>query len=1023
MATQQNGLPDSKNPATLPEPPEQSEQPNSGNKKQKKRKKRRSKSPRKASDGSQESTLTSQASAAWSTLLTTEDGETDNALPFQSAKRPKVSSGSASADSAAPRAAGWLTRKDPTSSDAPQQQQMTVAKRSTPVEALPQTITAKSSSSAKQLQKTALAESSTSAKEVPEPRAPSRRERLPSEASFVGMSFGTSGPSSRRTSSRHWGGSLFDLSPSTRLDETTLVLGSRASMPEIFGRWGPDDRSPERQGAGAATGGRAAESLQRPASPKDGATPSRLSRGPRRLSAVRWLSDTEQTPDRRSAAGTSAALSPGHPTKGARTESEMRAGRAPHAAVRVPRSARVGREEVAVACSLCCTFWLTSLGVLLLFWGHAADDRDDPLCKTEDCVRHAELIAAITAATNVDPCEDFGAYVCSALSPPASLAARGRAGHPPAVPSAMDAAVYAWLDGLGETLRNGSSALPAGRKPLKMYELCMGGDDSRHYGADPTEFLRFLREVGLSWPEDPPKGVDAISVFVSLAFNYEAPAWFSVAVAESPSGSQDWRLVVSPDRYTSALWAHHKTTVNSGAYVSFWQGMWRSLMGDSAASLDDNAINKTAAMEDDILWKLYRALTKPLKRTALSSLAELANYTTSISSASWFRALTLSLPLRPTLATEIFLTDVAYLRTIGDLFATYDDQKLVRHLSWSFVKMYGPVVNPQLFVDRLEDAKIALLYRPLFCGVNVEVPYRLLVSALYFVARISDHDKASVDATFDSLILAAAEKVSNSSWLDADSKHPVEAKIKAVNASIWPDEELLRTDVLEAMHEEFPEDRSSFSAYWVASRRAIRRAKSRTLYRRHSVGPIGSEEPYLTYDAVANSVLVALGALVAPLYYRNGTRGALYGGIGFLMALEIVKSIDREGLRWDPNGNAVDSFLSQLSLEEFVLLNSCPGRGQRQTAFPEIPALEVAYAALQRALKKDGRRYRIARHLSEEKVFFITLCYVTCALRGTDNHTGTDCNKAVKNFPEFARAFSCPRGSKMNPRTKCVFFN
>lgn len=681
--------------------------------------------------------------------------------------------------------------------------------------------------------------------------------------------------------------------------------------------------------------------------------------------------------------------------------------------------------QVTIASSLCCTFLVTSLGILLLVWGrHSVDGRVDPLCRTDDCVRHAELIVNITSSTSLDPCEDFGAYICSAVTSPLSATipedSDRKINH--AVPSAMDTAVYAWLNGLEETLRNGSWTLPTGRKPLEMYESCMEVG-SRDNGTDSAEFLRFLKEVGLSWPEDPPRGVDAISVFVSLAFHYEAPAWFSVAIAEPQSASQEWRLVVSPDRYTSVLWAHHEKTMKSEAYVSFWKSMQRSLVGDSAAYLDDRAINETATMEADILPKLYAALTTPLKKTALSPIADLANYTSSITSASWFRALTGCLPLRPTLATEVFLTNVAYVRTIGDLFAAYDDQQLVRHLSWSFVQVYGPVLNPRLFADRLEDAKIALLYRPSFCGLNVEIPYKLLISALHFAARVSDHDRASVNALFDNLILAAAHKVSNSTWLDADGKNLVETKIKTVNASVWPDEALMRAGILEPTYEEFPENESSFSAYWVNSRRAIRRAKSRQFYRRHAVGPINSQGPYLTYDAVAHSVLVALAALVRPLYYRNGTRGAMYGGLGFLMALEIVKSIDREGLRWDPSGNFVDSFLPQSSLEGFVLLDSCPGRGQQGTAFPEIPALEVAYAALQMALKKDGRRYRIATHLTEERVFFITLCYMTCSLSGVDgSQAGENCNKALKNFPEFARAFACPPGSKMNPRSKCVFF-
>ncbi|KAH8036147.1 hypothetical protein HPB51_017958 [Rhipicephalus microplus] len=76
----------------------------------------------------------------------------------------------------------------------------------------------------------------------------------------------------------------------------------------------------------------------------------------------------------------------------------------------------------------------------------------------------------------------------------------------------------------------------------------------------------------------------------------------------------------------------------------------------------------------------------------------------------------------------------------------------------------------------------------------------------------------------------------------------------------------------------------------------------------------------------------------------------------------------------------------------------------KASVFPEIPAVEVAYAALQRALKEDGRRFRIAKDLTEERVFFMTLCFMTCPRRYTPSAYKVDGNKALRNFAEFATA-------------------
>ncbi|XP_037555796.1 membrane metallo-endopeptidase-like 1 [Dermacentor silvarum] len=376
------------------------------------------------------------------------------------------------------------------------------------------------------------------------------------------------------------------------------------------------------------------------------------------------------------------------------------------------------------------------------------------------------------------------------------------------------------------------------------------------------------------------------------------------------------------------------------------------------------------------------------------------------------------------MATEVFVTHVGYMKAIDDLFGKHENQQLVRHLSWLFVKMYIPATAPEFFVGVYGNAETSKIYRPLFCGYNVELPYRLLVSVLCYVSSASSNHRLLIDASFDSLVLAATEKLMNSFWLDARSKVLAVEKIKGVQNRLWPEDIVFEPGFLDGVYKDFPgNETSTFGSYWIASRKSVREAKKSKHYRSLSTKPISSAEPYLTYDAILNRVLVTMGAVARPMYYKNGTRGMLYGGIGFLMTLQLVKSLDRNGLRWHPNGSAVDSFLTEESRKEFAARDSCRVREANASVFPEIPAVEVAYAALQRALQQDGRRFRIAKNLTEERVFFVTLCFMTCPRRYTPSPYRVDCNKALQNFPEFSRAFQCPEGSKMNPANKCRFFD
>ncbi|KAH7960242.1 hypothetical protein HPB49_018102 [Dermacentor silvarum] len=104
--------------------------------------------------------------------------------------------------------------------------------------------------------------------------------------------------------------------------------------------------------------------------------------------------------------------------------------------------------------------------------------------------------------------------------------------------------------------------------------------------------------------------------------------------------------------------------------------------------------------------------------------------------------------------------------------------------------------------------------------------------------------------------------------------------------------------------------------------------------------------------------------------------------------------------------------------------NNQSATGKIISVFPEIPAVEVAYAAYRHSLDDGAEKVPrvIPGGLSGDQVFFMTLCYMTCTLPGAVGPHTVDCNKAVRSSEAFSRAFRCPLGSPMNPRRRCTFF-
>ncbi|KAH7947301.1 hypothetical protein HPB52_009789 [Rhipicephalus sanguineus] len=297
---------------------------------------------------------------------------------------------------------------------------------------------------------------------------------------------------------------------------------------------------------------------------------------------------------------------------------------------------------------------------------------------------------------------------------------------------------------------------------------------------------------------------------------------------------------------------------------------------------------------------------------------------------------------------------------------------------------YAPVTDYAFLVGYYGSNQKTAAYRPPYCAHKVEASYKVL--ALGVVARLTVLDRRVIDGGFKSLVSAASGRIWNSAWMDDEDKVRMITKFASVSMGFLPPEAVLEDGALEGLYEEFPENRP--------------------------------------YGYISNTVQLAIGAAAAPAYYSSGTEAMLYGGLLFLLAMQMVKAVDEEGIRWYMNQTALDNtFLSNASLQAFRDRSECRYAAGNESAFPEVPALEIAYAALKEShLERNTEPLALSEQLPEDKVFFMTLCYMACGNVHVRGDIAPDCNKVVRNSDAFARVYACAKGSKMNPEKKCSFF-
>ncbi|KAK8773633.1 hypothetical protein V5799_011834 [Amblyomma americanum] len=634
-------------------------------------------------------------------------------------------------------------------------------------------------------------------------------------------------------------------------------------------------------------------------------------------------------------------------------------------------------------------------------------------CRTEDCVRHTTLLTQYLDSTR-DPCNNFRDYVCSAWHSSSDYSEQ--------VTSVMDSLRYSWYKDFKDILMQGSLKIPAGRKPLAMYDMCISGYKS---GASQlTPFLEFLKRGELTWPEPPRVLFEPLSLAVYLAYRWQSPFWISVSVLE-PTSSGKRRILVSPGLYLPIARKQHRNARLT--YVKYWELFLVHLYPDATTRPPINVtdVENVRDVERDISESIYSVISSGKMQPALFPFGELRKHVPIASVSGWMEAFQLGLSIEPDLTLQDYLvvSDMALIKTLAELLVKYTARQLNRHLIWLMVQYYSPLAGYEFLKIYYGSERKAAKYLLAYCAHRVEVSYKALVLALGFYSLFTAQDIITIDTGFDTLVTEAVKKIDSCKWMDKESKVRATRKLTAVKKALWPPAPVLDKDELERVYAKFPEKADTFFRYWALASIAAVRAKWTREYLEASRLRWNNLPDYVGYDYVLNSVELAIAVATPPAYYRNGTKAMLYGGLLFLMAMQLVRAIDTEGVRWTPDGTAIDTILTESTHTTYLEKASCNIGAGNRSVFPEIPALDITYSALMTShLLEETEALPLSQDLPADKVFFMTVCYLTCAESSGQYPLAADCNKLVQSSEYFAEAFKCPKGSKMNPEKKCSFF-
>ncbi|KAH9361321.1 hypothetical protein HPB48_006883 [Haemaphysalis longicornis] len=619
-------------------------------------------------------------------------------------------------------------------------------------------------------------------------------------------------------------------------------------------------------------------------------------------------------------------------------------------------------------------------------------------CDTDDCLQHAYMLVA-GLNRSLDPCDDFGAFVCSAWFTTSLYSF-----------SKQQDRWFNWIRSSGQLL--GAERVrravreTALAKAISLFHLCLKINVTT--SRDSVKVLReFMVAMRIATPEGAPEAeAHPLDVLIDFAVNWQMPFWFDVCLLKAGS-------------VTGVL-------IRPGFYDVFWEEAVEKFIArpDSRAT-DVGEKPPTGGsgsffMDSAILAKLRKvAHDMPRFQPEAIRISEIGSITPNVRVEQWLQFL--NKHLAPTFSVtaedQILLTDRALLVTVNEFFQRYDKKDILAHIARLVNRTFSNIIKTtaDMYIYDEYYSLSPLANASYACEIQVEDTYKLPIALKHITAKQLNHHRDNIDSLIGGVRSATISLLNASRWMSAESKAMAIKRVQETTVHLWPREDLTNTGELKKLHEKLPSGGKIYFDALLQVRKTMRGALGTPGNADLMWMPHGGRHPYFTYNPFNKSFSLAVGAIMPPLFYISATKSINYGGLGSLFAALVMDSLNVSSV--EPN--AAGWTVTRRDVGRPPCHASVSG------SYSYVAAVEVVHKAYKDSLSRDGQSEDVRVYslgdLTGEQVFFMSLCSSTCQL-SNDLKTSEACNRALRNFEPFAAAFKCPKGSAMNTDAKCSFF-
>ncbi|KAE9555968.1 hypothetical protein FO519_000824 [Halicephalobus sp. NKZ332] len=405
---------------------------------------------------------------------------------------------------------------------------------------------------------------------------------------------------------------------------------------------------------------------------------------------------------------------------------------------------------------------------------------------------------------------------------------------------------------------------------------------------------------------------------------------------------------------------------------------------------------------------------------------------------------------------EIIVAEPAYLDRVKNLIAGTDTRIITNYILWRYTAYWD-------LDERFDDIRHELLHiltgkkikspRWKDCSSIINSKMSYASGAMYVRSFFHEEDKASALEMIENLKTSFKETLAENDWMEESTRKYAQEKASEMSSLIGFPDFVLNDTALDEYYENLTivegEPYSTVTQKMIqwAQYKAFRRLKEEVDRNEFEKS---SAEVNAFYSSVKNGITFPAAILQPPFFDRTFPKVLNYGAIGMVIGHEITHAFDDQGSQFDKMGN-LHNWWDAETKTTFLERTRCmidqysqyevPGTSLKVNGIltqgenvADNGGLKHAYMAYRAYIKKlgheEGKIPGFEKYTTDQ-IFYIGYGITWCGhskprnlinqiLTGVHSPSRFRVNGVVRNQPEFAVAFKCSVGSKMNPEKRCA---